>query len=296
MHVADFERLAATAERADVPTSTGAVVAAHLFGGPAAPPVVLVHGGAGSWNHWALTIPELSARFRVVALDLPGCGDSTLPDEIAADAVVDVEDLDILATAVADAIDHLVPAPRRFGLVGFSFGGIVAGRATSARLGPRVALLALIGAGGLGLTDGRQPPRLRAVPPDASWEERSVAHRHNLAALMLADECRADELAAVLHEANVAHSRFRLGDVPSSPALVDVLGGIRAPLLWITGERDAFSDGLQDRRVELVRAVRPDAELVNVPGAGHWAAYERPDAVNPLLLDRLATALVSATS
>jgi pimeloyl-ACP methyl ester carboxylesterase len=290
VRVVDFERLAVSATRVDVPTSTGAVVAAHLFGPAAKEPVVLVHGGAGSWNHWARTIPALRHRFRVIALDLPGCGDSTMPTALAPGAVVDVDDVDVLATAVADAVEQLVPAPRPFGLVAFSFGGIVAGRATAARLGPRVALLALIGAGGLGLRSAFEPP-LRAVPRDASWPERAAAHRHNLAALMLADVRRADALAVVLHEANVARSRFRLGDVPSSPALVEVLDAIRAPLLWVTGSHDAFAAGLHDRRREVVRAACPHAEQVDVPDAGHWAAYERPDVVNPMLARRLADAL-----
>ena len=291
MRLADFEQLAASASRADVPTSTGAVVAGHLFGGPDRPPVVLLHGGAGSWNHWARTIPQLSTRFRVVALDLPGCGGSTLPDGVTTGAALDVDDVDVLAAAVADAIDHLVPEPRRFGLVGFSFGGIVAGRATATWLAPRVALLALLGAGGLGVRSEHEPAPLRPVVPGASWEERSAAHRHNLAALMLADERRADELAAVLHEANVTRSRFRMGEVPSSRALVEVLGRIDVPLLWITGERDVFSRGVEERRRQVVLGVRPDAEVVDVPGAGHWAAYERPDVVNPLLVDRLGEAL-----
>jgi hypothetical protein len=38
-------------------------------------------------------------------------------------------------------VDRSEPAPVRFGFVAFFFGGIVAGRATSARLNPRVALL-----------------------------------------------------------------------------------------------------------------------------------------------------------
>lgn len=291
MHVEDFERLAAAAGRVDVPTSTGAVVAARRFGDPDRAPVVLLHGGAGSWNHWVRTIPALAERFAVFALDLPGCGDSTLPHGLSPGATLDVDDLDVLAVAVADAIDVLVPPPTPFALAGFSFGGMVAVRASAARLDRRVALLALIGPGGLGLRSDQEPAPFRSAPRDAPWEERLAAHRSTLAALMLADERRADELAAVLHEANVTRSRFRMGDVPTSNALVEVLGGLRAPLLWITGQRDAFAAGIEERRAAVVRSLRPDAELVEVPDAGHWAAYERPDVVNPLLLEHLNRAL-----
>jgi pimeloyl-ACP methyl ester carboxylesterase len=291
----EFEQLAASATRVDAPTSTGAVVAAHVFGAADAPPVVLVHGGAGSWNHWARTIPALATQFRLLALDLPGCGDSTLPDGLSEGATVDLAGLDLLAAAIGEAIEQLVPAPRRFGVAGFSFGGVVVGRAVAARLDRRVALLALIGAGGLGVASSSDVA-LRAAPRQAPWEERSAAHRHNLAALMLAEPDRADELAAVLHEHNVRHNRFRLGDVPSTSALVDVLGTTTAPLLWITGQRDSFAAGVQSRRRELVLAARPDAELVEVPDSGHWAAYERPDVVNPLLLDRFNRALAGPGS
>lgn len=290
MDRAEFERLAASADRVHLDTTTGATVVAHVFGEATMPSVVLLHGGAGSWNHWARTIPALRARFRVVALDLPGCGDSTLPDGIAAGAVLDLGGLDALATAVADAIDQVVPVPQRLGLVGFSFGGIVGVRAIAARSARRVVLVALIGSGGLGVSTGQAPPALRAVPRDAGWDERSAAHRHNLGALMLAGEGAADDLATVLHEVNVSRNRFRMGELPESPALVEVLGGISAPLVWITGERDAFAAGQHHRRREVVRGARPDAEFVDVPDAGHWAAYERPDVVNPLLVERLTEA------
>ena len=55
--------------------------------------------------------------------------------------------------------------------------------------------------------------------------------------------------------------------------------------------RDVYAAGVQDRRRQVVLAARPDAELVDVPDAGHWAAYDRHDVVSPLLVDRLAVAL-----
>ena len=40
------------------------------------PPLLLFHGGMGSWRHWARNIEPLSRSFHVHALDLPGYGDS----------------------------------------------------------------------------------------------------------------------------------------------------------------------------------------------------------------------------
>ncbi|MCJ7736236.1 MAG: alpha/beta fold hydrolase, partial [Anaerolineae bacterium] len=39
-------------------------------------PVLLVHGWIGSWRYWVRTMEELSAEYRVYAVDLWGFGDS----------------------------------------------------------------------------------------------------------------------------------------------------------------------------------------------------------------------------
>src|SRR3546814_2761948 len=44
-------------------------------------PVVLLHGGFGSWNHWVRNIEPLAARYRVIAADMPGQGDSDDPPQ-----------------------------------------------------------------------------------------------------------------------------------------------------------------------------------------------------------------------
>ena len=43
------------------------------------PPVVFVHGLAGSWQNWLEQLPVLAEDHRVIALDLPGFGQSPMP-------------------------------------------------------------------------------------------------------------------------------------------------------------------------------------------------------------------------
>lgn len=43
-------------------------------------PLLLVHGLAGSWRNWLENIPALADDHRVVAIDLPGFGNSPMPD------------------------------------------------------------------------------------------------------------------------------------------------------------------------------------------------------------------------
>ena len=42
-------------------------------------PLLLVHGYAQSSHMWSAAIPQLAKRFKVIAPDLPGFGDSTIP-------------------------------------------------------------------------------------------------------------------------------------------------------------------------------------------------------------------------
>jgi predicted alpha/beta-fold hydrolase len=81
---------------------------------PSSSTIILLHGGFGSWTHWASVIPELKKHSTVIAADLPGLGDSDdvpLPHSTVQ-----------LASIVKQGIDQLLPADKPFHLVGFSFG------------------------------------------------------------------------------------------------------------------------------------------------------------------------------
>ena len=49
--------------------------------GGAGNPLVLLHGGSGSWMHWIHCISRFAQAHRVLAADLPGLGDSPSPAE-----------------------------------------------------------------------------------------------------------------------------------------------------------------------------------------------------------------------
>jgi pimeloyl-ACP methyl ester carboxylesterase len=49
------------------------------YGDPDAPPVLLIHGLAACWQNWLENIPALAEDFNVIALDLPGFGESENP-------------------------------------------------------------------------------------------------------------------------------------------------------------------------------------------------------------------------
>jgi alpha/beta hydrolase fold len=74
--VTAVRRLDAEARRAESPCGDGRMVWRSWGDGPA---LVLLHGGAGSWQHWVRTVPAFSRTHRVLAPDLPGLGESADP-------------------------------------------------------------------------------------------------------------------------------------------------------------------------------------------------------------------------
>ena len=47
------------------------------------PPLLLLHGGFGSWTHWIANVETLSKTRRIVTCDMPGLGDSaSAPGEL----------------------------------------------------------------------------------------------------------------------------------------------------------------------------------------------------------------------
>jgi pyruvate dehydrogenase E2 component (dihydrolipoamide acetyltransferase) len=102
-------------------------------------PLVLVHGFGGDLNNWLFNHPALAAERRVIALDLPGHGESA--------KALQRGDLDELSETVLALLDHLDIAKAH--LAGHSMGGAVS--LNVARLAPqRVASLSLVASAGLG--------------------------------------------------------------------------------------------------------------------------------------------------
>jgi 2-hydroxy-6-oxonona-2,4-dienedioate hydrolase len=237
-------------------------------------PLILLHGGMGSWNHWTRNIDALAARFAVHLLDLPGCGDSPT-------VAKDIPDDDYVGLVVA-AVGEIA-GERPVNLAGFSFGGVIAAL-TAARMGARIHKLSLLGVGGF----GKSPVKLdlRKIPPDKAGTAavRDVL-RHNLQVMMIADAVNVTEETIDLHYANVRRTRFDGRRFSLGRRMVDTLARITCPVQVIWGERDVLPYPNAQARVNACRATRPDIRADIVPDAGHWVQYEAPDAVNKVMLE-----------
>lgn len=255
---------------------TGCGIAVHWREWGQGLPLVLLHGGHGSWMHWVRNIDSLSRHFRVLVPDLPGCGDSEdfdLPPH-------DPARLEFMLQALRQSIAALVPEGSLH-LAGFSFGGAIAGM-LAPRL-PRLSRLVLLGTGGHG---GER----RETVPLQDWRcddpaERDAAWRQNLAAFMLSGPEAVDALAVQVHGRSCLATRFRSKAISRNSRLAPVLEKFTLPVLMVWGENDVTSIPMD--AAERLMQDRPEREWTILPKAGHWVQYESAQEVNTLLISWL---------
>jgi 2-hydroxy-6-oxonona-2,4-dienedioate hydrolase len=271
-----IERLRALATRRETPCGAGTMVW-HVWGEsrPGLPPVVLFHGGSGSWTHWLRNIqPLVAAGRQVIAADLPGFGDSAPPPSGG--------DADALVRPLADGLNVLLGG-EPCDLVGFSFGGLTAGLLLAEH--PALARrLVLVGAPAMGVTPDRQF-ELKAWRHLPSAAEQEAVHRFNLAALMLKDASLIDGLALELHIANLMRDRMPRRRLAHTDILARSLPRVRCPVFAIYGAHDALYKAWIHQLEDAFEAAAPDFRgLVLIPEAGHWVPFERPEAFDDALL------------
>lgn len=231
-------------------------------------PLILVHGGGGSWGHWVRNITPLSRNRQVWCPDLPAFGDSDMPAGGLA-AIVD---------AAVAGLNVLFPGARSLDLVGFSFGGVLATLAAAQHGG--VGRLVLVGSTGLGL---RLPDvTMRSWLRETGAKERAEAHRRNLFTLMLAHPVD-DPLAEYVHAISVERGRFDGRRFGRSAVVLETLPRLQCRVFGIWGELDITTpDGAGSAEAAL-RGAASLAGFVEISNAGHWVQYEKAERFNAAL-------------
>ena len=271
--IADLDRLHAAAVRECTGMGDSEVVW-HCWG--SGPLVILLHGGGGSWRHWVRTIPALAADHALLVPDMPGFGESRLPEGAGGFAA--------MVDGLLHGIEELVPSGQAFALVGFSLGGRVAALLAEA-LGDRVRQLVIVGTSPVEPNPAPAPYQipLRGLEGEALEE----AHRANLGTFMFADPAHVDPLAVAISLHGVSRRSIRRSALIGLPIMTNALPATRAPVAMLFGEGDWVAhEGFDAIRTALAR-LRPDADLTILPGAGHWAMYEQATSFNQWLRARL---------
>ena len=246
----------------------------ELLGPESAPPVALIHGLGLNRGCWQWTVPALKDRYRVLAYDLYGHGESPPPPETPS--------LDLFSRQLQALLDHLGLAATA--VAGFSLGGMIARRIAQDCPG-RVAALAIL-----------HSPHKRTPEAQAAIVARAVQARQSGPAATVeaalerwfTDAYRAanPEMMATVrrwvtaNDIAVYHTIYRVLangvaeiTAPDPP--------IACPALVMTGDED-YGNG-----PEMTRAIAAEiagAEVHILPGLRHMALAENPDAVNTPLV------------
>ena len=233
-------------------------------GDESAPPVLLLHGWPDSWFSYSRVLAHLPPRYRALAIDQRGFGDSERPESGYA-----IEDLASDAVAFLDALRI-----GRATVVGHSMGSFVARRV--AEVHPeRVARLVLIGSGWsgsnpvtrevqAGLRDLPDP-----VPPDFARQfQASTVHA----------PVPPEFFERIVDESLKLPGRLWRAAFDGIIAFEDTgrLARIGARTLLLWGEKDGlFPREDQDRLATTI----PGARLTIYPETGHCPNWERPEKV-----------------
>ena len=247
-------------------------------------PIVFVHGLSGSWQNWLEQLPVFAEHHRVIAFDLPGFGQSPMPDEEISIPGYGRVVRGLLAKL---GIDRAV-------LVGNSMGGFIAAE-VAIQFPKLVERLVLVSAAGLTVEHLRDEQILRVLRAlerrVTAWSGWLAAHsdvlvrrrrtRFALLSIVAAHPARLPPALA----AEQLHGAGAPGFVDGLDALTDYpirdrLPGIEAPTLIVWGEKDRLVP-VRDA-FEFERLI-PDARKVIYRDTGHVAMLERPAAFNALL-------------
>jgi pimeloyl-ACP methyl ester carboxylesterase len=265
----------------------------HVLDAGQGEPVLFVHGGNSVGIGWLPLIERLQDKVRVLAPDRPGCGLTTQ---------FDYQGVDLRAHGaafIAGTLDAL--GIERASIIGNSMGGYFA--MVFALAHPdRVAKLVLLGepagsaenvsrfhklVGTRGIntilySTVLRPPRDAAAQRESIARGQLVTDPSRISEPMLA--CMAE--GAQLPGAVVAWITMveRVFDPPGSGifargvkatrALRPELKNLRAPTLFLWGDRDPFGSPELGREMA---AMMPDAKVVVVADAGHLPWFDQPD-------------------
>ncbi|WP_297831962.1 acetoin dehydrogenase dihydrolipoyllysine-residue acetyltransferase subunit [Pseudomonas sp.] len=229
-------------------------------------PLVLIHGFGGDLNNWLFNHDALSAERRVIALDLPGHGESGKSLQRG--------DLDELSQTVLGLLDHLDIETAH--LAGHSLGGAVA--LNTARLTPqRVKSLSLIASAGLGpqingdyLQGFVDAANRNALKPQLVqlFSDPALVNRQ-----MLEDMLKYKRLEGVNAALRLLSSQLFTNGQQQTDLRAVVT---RQPSLVIWGANDAI--------IPAAHAQGLDAQVEVLAGQGHMVQMEAAEQVNRLIL------------
>ena len=281
-----------TGTRFEVAVPGGAIVAQRAGVGD---PALLLHGGPGMSEYLDELADELRrARLSTVRFQQRGVAPSTLSGPFD------------VARQVADAIAVLdVAGLERAWLIGHSWGGYLALQIASHHPERALGILAIGALGGIG--DGGVatlgPNLFAKVLEAARAEVAAIEEREEAGTATDAESLRGLELLWPAYFADPAAAPPMPDDLtlslacnaetfaslpPDADRLAAALATCPVPAVFLHGELDPLDIDVSARATA---AAMPNAQVVAVPGVGHFPWLERPGCVADALIQLVALSI-----
>ncbi|AOE86282.1 alpha/beta fold hydrolase [Pseudomonas sp. TCU-HL1] len=242
----------------------------HYYeGGPAkGETIVMVHGFAANKDNWLRFARHFTQRYHVIALDLPGFGDSDRPAG-SYDVGTQAERLESFIKTLELGKVHLV---------GNSMGGHIAG-IFAARYPQQVRSLALIDNGGITAPNKSELFRLiESGQPNPLVVRSAEDFQRMLEFVFVEPPPLPHSVKAYLAEQSIANEahydevfrQLRERYIPLEPELPR----IEAPTLLLWGDRDRVLDVSS---IEVMKPLLKKPSVVIMQNCGHAPMLERPE-------------------
>jgi pimeloyl-ACP methyl ester carboxylesterase len=250
------------------------------------PPLLFIHGLGGVWQNWLLNIPAFMDSHRCVAFDLPGFGESEMPQ-----GELSIPNFAKAADRLCDVLGVDCPV-----VIGNSMGGFV-GAELAVSFPTRVDKLVLVSAAGLSTEYVKAEPVLALGRAFAGLTSRAgaradaVIRRPRLRRVALQTIVRYPERLSVPLTAELVRGAGSPGFDESFRALLgysfrEKLERIEIPVLIVWGRNDMLVPVVDAEMFE--HLIGENARSVIFDDTGHLAMLERPGRFNDLVAGFLA--------
>ena len=231
-------------------------------------PLVLIHGFPNDSAAWNTVVPELAKQYQVILPDLPGAGNSPLPDTALT--------MEYMAAAIKEVLDN--EGVSKAVLAGHSMGGYTAMQFT-ASYPERVQGISLIHSLASGDTDEKKENRRKAIALMKKGEAEREMFLKGMSQNLFASEFAAqhpDEVKKVVANGMKISAEALVGFYQAIMNRTDkraMLEHVSWPMQWVIGEQDTatpLKDALEQSHIAPVNSVS-----IYKP-CGHMSFVEMP--------------------
>lgn len=227
--------------------------------------LLLIHGFCGSSEYWSKVMPKLSESFRVIAIDLPGHGESEGYDS--------VQEIDQYASVIKDFLEEL--GIEKATMFGHSLGGYIT-LAFAERYSEYLNGFSLIHS--TGFPDSAEAKEGRITSAEKIEQDGIDSFIDGLVPKLFAPDNvetykqSIEDVKKVGYGTPAQGAKNALNAMKERKDRTEVLANTKLPVLLIAGENDQLIP-----TDKTFTASGKNIKQVVIKGAGHMSMYEAPE-------------------